>query len=100
MGQSLNLYVAEPSGRQLSEMYLSAWKKGLKTTYYLRGRGATQAEKSTLDINRRGIQPRWMKARIASGELRIDREEPPADPGHDAEAAPACPIDGGCEACQ
>jgi ribonucleoside-diphosphate reductase alpha chain len=58
MGQSLNLSVAEPSGRQLSEMYWLAWKKGLKTTYYLRSRGATQSEKSTLDINRWGIQPR------------------------------------------
>jgi len=91
MGQSLNLYVAAPSGHQLSEMYLSAWKKGLKTTYYLRGRAATQAEKSTLDVNRRAIQPRWMKARSASRDLMIEREE----------AAPlSCPIDGSCESCQ
>lgn len=35
MGQSLNLYLAEPSGKKLHNMYMSAWEKGLKTTYYL-----------------------------------------------------------------
>jgi ribonucleoside-diphosphate reductase alpha chain len=73
MGQSLNLYVAEPSGRKLSEMYLSAWRKGLKTTYYLRSRAATTAEKSTIDINARGVQPRWMRARSASADVHIQR---------------------------
>ena len=28
-------------------MYLYAWKKGLKTTYYLRSRGATEINKTT-----------------------------------------------------
>jgi ribonucleoside-diphosphate reductase alpha chain len=74
MGQSLNLYVAEPSGRVLSDLYRSAWRQGLKTTYYLRSRGATQNEKSTLDVNRRGIQPRWMRARSASADVAIVRE--------------------------
>src|SRR5690606_35953834 len=46
--QSLNLYVAEPSGRALDELYRLAWHKGLKTTYYLRTQAATQVEKSTL----------------------------------------------------
>jgi ribonucleoside-diphosphate reductase alpha chain len=47
--QSLNLYVAEPSGRQLDAIYRLAWRSGLKTTYYLRSRGATHVERSTLD---------------------------------------------------
>ncbi|WAC27524.1 ribonucleoside-diphosphate reductase subunit alpha [Ancylobacter sp. SL191] len=46
--QSLNLYVANPSGRKLDETYRLAWKRGLKTTYYLRSRSATHVEKSTL----------------------------------------------------
>jgi ribonucleoside-diphosphate reductase alpha chain len=29
-------------------MYLYAWEKGLKTTYYLRGKAATRLEKSTI----------------------------------------------------
>ena len=59
-------------------MYMLAWKKGLKTTYYLRSRGATQTEKSTLDVNRFGIQPRWMKSSSASSAVVIDRATAPS----------------------
>ncbi|MBA3686239.1 MAG: ribonucleoside-diphosphate reductase subunit alpha [Planctomycetes bacterium] len=45
--QSLNLYMKEPSGKKLDEMYRYAWKTGCKTTYYLRSQGATHVEKST-----------------------------------------------------
>jgi ribonucleoside-diphosphate reductase alpha chain len=44
--QSLNLYVAQPSGKKLDDLYKLAWQRGLKTTYYLRTLGASQAEKS------------------------------------------------------
>jgi ribonucleoside-diphosphate reductase alpha chain len=94
MGQSLNLYIAEPDGRQLSDMYLLAWEKGLKTTYYLRSQAATTVEKSTTDVNRRGVQPRWMKNRSASAEIVVRREAEPA-------AAKACLVnDPTCDACQ
>ncbi len=46
--QSLNLYMSSPSGRALDELYRSAWRHGLKTTYYLRSQSATHVEKSTL----------------------------------------------------
>ncbi len=46
--QSLNLYMANPSGRKLDALYRLAWERGLKTTYYLRSRSATHVEKSTL----------------------------------------------------
>ena len=46
-GQSLNLYIAAPSGRKLNDMYLHAWECGLKTTYYLRSVAANTIEKST-----------------------------------------------------
>lgn len=46
--QSLNLYIANPSGKKLDALYRLAWKRGLKTTYYLRSRSATHVEKSTL----------------------------------------------------
>ena len=45
-GQSLNLYMAEPSGKKLDNLYKLAWARGLKTTYYLRSLGATSVEKS------------------------------------------------------
>ncbi|MGI4827818.1 MAG: ribonucleoside-diphosphate reductase subunit alpha [Janthinobacterium lividum] len=46
--QSLNLYIAQPSGKRLDTLYREAWHAGLKTTYYLRSRSATHVEKSTL----------------------------------------------------
>ncbi|PLK50274.1 ribonucleoside-diphosphate reductase subunit alpha [Uliginosibacterium sp. TH139] len=48
--QSLNLYLAAPSGRKLDEIYKLAWKRGLKTTYYLRTLGATAMEKTSAPV--------------------------------------------------
>jgi ribonucleoside-diphosphate reductase alpha chain len=45
--QSLNIYMAGASGKKLDDTYQLAWRRGLKTTYYLRTLGATSAEKST-----------------------------------------------------
>lgn len=47
--QSLNLYMAEASGKKLDQLYKLAWVRGLKTTYYLRSLGATQMEKSATE---------------------------------------------------
>jgi len=92
MGQSLNLYLSEPSGKKLHNMYMLAWIKGLKTTYYLRSLGATQIEKSTTDINKRGIQPRWMKSESASSKIKVERE---------VKNKPiSCSLEEGCESCQ
>lgn len=46
--QSLNLFMESPSIGKLSSMYMYAWKKGLKTTYYLRSRPATSINKTTV----------------------------------------------------
>jgi len=46
--QSLNLFMANPNIGQLSSMYMYAWKRGLKTTYYLRSRPATHIAKTTV----------------------------------------------------
>src|SRR5690606_31255532 len=46
--QSLNLFIENPNIGALSSMYMYAWKKGLKTTYYLRSRPATRIAKSTV----------------------------------------------------
>jgi ribonucleoside-diphosphate reductase alpha chain len=53
--QSHNVFVKGVSGAKLSEIYLSAWKAGLKTAYYLRTLAATQIEKSTLDAKQFGV---------------------------------------------
>ncbi len=74
--QSLNLYMAEPSGKKLDSLYKLAWVRGLKTTYYLRSLGATHMEKSIAD----------------NGVLPEDEEEMPTQ---------ACSLlEPDCEACQ
>ena len=78
MGQSLNLYITAPDGRKLNDMYMYGWEKGLKTTYYLRATAKTSVEKSTQDINRRGMQPRWMTNKSASSDVLVNRAVTPA----------------------
>lgn len=46
--QSLNLFMATPNLGQMSSMYMYAWKRGLKTTYYLRSRPATRIAQTTI----------------------------------------------------
>ncbi len=46
--QSLNLFMETPTIGKLSSMYAYAWRKGLKTTYYLRSRPATRINQATL----------------------------------------------------
>ena len=80
--QSLNLYIDEPNGKKLDVMYRMAWLRGLKTTYYLRSRGATTTEKSTL----------------ATGELNAVSA---SQEDKDTQAPDACSVlDPDCEACQ
>jgi ribonucleoside-diphosphate reductase alpha chain len=96
MGQSLNLYLALPNGKKLNDMYFLSWKLGLKTTYYLRTLGATQIEKSTTDLNRRGLQPRWMKNKSASSNVEVARQDSTVS----LEIPKVCGLDGECESCQ
>ena len=48
--QSLNLFMESPTLEALSSMYMYAWKRGLKTTYYLRSRPATRIAKTTRSV--------------------------------------------------
>jgi len=57
--QSLNLYLALPSGKKLDELYKLAWIRGLKTTYYLRTLGASQMEKTGGAESGGGEEPRF-----------------------------------------
>jgi len=53
--QSHNVFMKGASGKKLNDIYMLAWKLGLKTTYYLRTLGASQIEKSTLDAKKFGF---------------------------------------------
>lgn len=48
--QSHNVFFPSTDGSLLAGVYETAWKLGLKTTYYLRTLGASQVEKTTLDM--------------------------------------------------
>nr|WP_248642631.1 ribonucleoside-diphosphate reductase subunit alpha [Thermomonas fusca] len=50
---SLNLFMESPNIGALSSMYMYAWKRGIKTCYYLRSRPATKIAKTTVS----GIAP-------------------------------------------
>jgi ribonucleoside-diphosphate reductase alpha chain len=50
--QSLNLFMESPNIGRLSSMYMYAWKKGLKTTYYLRSRPASKISKATVPVTK------------------------------------------------
>jgi ribonucleoside-diphosphate reductase alpha chain len=78
--QSLNLFMESPTIGKLSSMYMYAWKQGLKTTYYLRSRPATNIAKTTVAANPVGAAP----SRFSEAEaLACSLENPEA-----------------CEACQ
>ncbi|MFP4189091.1 MAG: ribonucleoside-diphosphate reductase subunit alpha, partial [Halobacteriales archaeon] len=52
--QSHNVFFPSTDGSLLDDIYKTAWRLGLKTTYYLRTLGASQIEKSTLDTEEYG----------------------------------------------
>ena len=84
--QSLNLYMSEPSGQKMDNLYKLAWVRGLKTTYYLRSIGATHVEKSTMGSH---------------AESKLNAVQTESTQAHDNAAPKACSLlDPDCEACQ
>ena len=85
--QSLNLYIANASGKKLDITYRMAWLCGLKTTYYLRSIAATGTEKST-------VTQGTLNKVSASSETNKELGSP-------APVPTACSLDDpDCEACQ
>lgn len=80
--QSLNLFMESPTIGKLSSMYMYAWQKGLKTTYYLRSRPATRI------------------AQVAAGEAAAASVEPKKQ--YSETEAISCSLENpeACEACQ
>ncbi|WP_188978970.1 ribonucleoside-diphosphate reductase subunit alpha [Halocalculus aciditolerans] len=95
---SHNVFFPSTDGSLLDDVYREAWKLGVKTTYYLRTLGASQFEKSTLDMHEYGkTQHRGDDAGDGSGETAADGGEPKGESGGDE----LCRVeDPTCEACQ
>ena len=85
-----------PTIGKLSSMYMYGWKKGLKTTYYLRSRPATAIQKTTVT--------KKSTANVATQVVETVEAAPATTAQKvysDAEVI-ACSIDNpeACEACQ
>lgn len=104
--QSINLFVGNTSGKFLNDLYMSAWKQGLKTTYYLRTLGASQVEKSTVDTSKYGKTHTRQKGdnvtSINANAAQSAAQSASTDVASDDETMVAqCRIDDpDCEACQ
>lgn len=92
--QSLNIFSKSTSGKILSDIYMTAWKMGIKTTYYLRSLAATSIEKSTIDINKK-YEEVTEKYEEGKGGLPADTAEP-TKPGPKLHVF----VDSTCESCQ
>jgi ribonucleoside-diphosphate reductase alpha chain len=91
--QSLNLFMEAPSIGKLSSMYMYAWKRGIKTTYYLRSRPATSIQKTTTN---RKLETTEVKAAVPTMNATAEKKA-----YTDSEII-SCSIDNpeACEACQ
>lgn len=93
--QSVNLFFGSTEMGPLSRMYRAAWRQGLKTTYYLRTKSASNIEKATSEVEKekRGIVGTHAASVAAAAKQ------------YTAEEKLACSIEamrngGECEACQ
>lgn len=106
--QSLNLYVDPSLGitpKEVKLWYLNAWMLGLKTTYYLHSRSATNVEKTSSIDDRL----RFVEANISSADSLSKLQLAQPNPQQRQSAAPAqeeeeeyefCDInDPTCESC-
>jgi ribonucleoside-diphosphate reductase alpha chain len=89
--QSLNLFMESPNIGKLSSMYMYAWKKGIKTSYYLRSRPATKIQKATVS-----------QSSIDASKAENDAIAANAKAANDASAAVVCSLENPetCESCQ
>ncbi len=89
-GQSLNIFFPHKNGKLIQEAYTEGWLRGLKSFYYLRSRSASTIEKTTVDINAKGMRASWSKSNTASDNISVDRKEFKVQ----------CNLQDGCESCQ
>lgn len=123
---SLNLFQESPTIGKLSSMYMYAWKKGVKSTYYLRSRPATSIAKTTVSSadesssssNDEAKKIEAMKAALATEAQARTQAKADAQSSYDQVIAPqaaaaekktysdeeaiACSLENpeACEACQ
>lgn len=90
---SHNVFMRGVSGKKLDEVYMAAWKKGLKTTYYLRTLAASQIEKSTLDAKKFGYTQKREYKEIETPDLKTNSDDVTT-------IAKSCVLTEDCDVCQ
>ncbi|MGF1482875.1 MAG: ribonucleoside-diphosphate reductase subunit alpha [Opitutales bacterium] len=116
--QSVNLFLGSPDLKTLSHMYRAAWRKGLKTTYYLRTLGASNIEKATVSVKKevrgragtvevKAVLAEGLPTAAESATLSQETAAPAAtiEEKNQADPQQQCRLDamingGECEACQ
>lgn len=99
---SHNVFLKGTSGKLLNDVYMGAWERGLKTTYYLRTLGASQIEKSTLDAKKFGFTQK-REYDHAAGRTEIQEPVQTKNTAHDTiTGARVCSLqeDPECDVCQ
>jgi ribonucleoside-diphosphate reductase alpha chain len=97
---SRNMYLETRDLAQMADIYTAAWRKGVKTTYYLHVKPRHTAEQSTVRVNKAATTGR------SAGGFGFARATPRVEPSElpVTEEAVACPTDPqerlDCEACQ
>lgn len=101
---SHNVFMRGVSGKMLNDIYVAAWKSGLKTTYYLRTLGASQIEKASLDANKFGFTQKRVYKTMDSSTSGVTSNEKQdiMSSDEDIVAGKSCNIsdDPECEVCQ
>lgn len=110
---SRNMYLETRSISQMSEIYSAAWRKGVKTTYYLHVKPRHSAEQSTVKVNKAASTGRASGGFGFASQPGTPAPVPVATPAPVATPVPAttspaeqdtCPVDPqerlDCEACQ
>jgi ribonucleoside-diphosphate reductase alpha chain len=98
--QSHNVFMQGVSGQKLNDIYLLAWRTGLKATYYLRTLAASQIEKSTLDAQRFGYTQKRDYSKVQESSIGQNGEQGENIFASKREAQ-ACGLDAeSCESCQ
>lgn len=113
---SRNIYLADRSVDAMTELYAAAWRKGVKTTYYLHVKPRHTAEQSTVTVNKtvnlnttgtaHGRATAAVAGPVRTGFAAARRAPAPAPDtaGTDVVDGITCPVDPmerlECESCQ
>lgn len=77
---STNVFLKTSSGKHISDTYLMAWEKGLKTTYYLRTLGASQITKATVQVEASAPSPEPTTNKVLNAQSTVSVVSTVAEP--------------------